>query len=176
MSKTRKQLEIEKAEQLIERRRKVIEEQEEEIRKLEEIKRSLEEKGDRWIPEKGDNYFYVYANGDVYEAEHTDSSGDRKMIAVGNHFKTREEAEEEAEKLKVITELREYAFKPDWEDHDQKKWMIHYSHKHDNFTAAFHLFEEQPNSIYFRTEKDALDAVKSVGGLKVKKYLFGVKE
>lgn len=176
MCKTRKQLEIEKTDELIERRRKFIEEQEEEIRKLEKLKRALEEKGDRWIPKIGDTYYYVSGTGYVYETQNNEGVYDLNLIRIGNCFKTEKEAEFEVERLKVITGLKEFAFEPDWEDNNQDKYVLAYNHMRKEIDYDVAHWVVQSNNIYFETGADVENAIKQVGEDRILKFLFGVEK
>lgn len=61
--------------------------------------------------EEPKEYFYIYADGDIYKDVQDDLREDNGCKEIGNYFETREEAEEAVEKLKAWKRLREAGFK-----------------------------------------------------------------
>lgn len=57
---------------------------------------------DRWKPEVGEQYFYIYPAGDICYMLNNNEELNRDHVKYGNCFKTREEAEYAARKVKVL--------------------------------------------------------------------------
>lgn len=60
----------------------------------------IEEVDERWKPKKGDEYFYVDKDGQVGEYHWVGFWFDNILFDFGNCFRTREEAEAAAERVK----------------------------------------------------------------------------
>lgn len=58
------------------------------------------EKEKAWTPKVGENYWIVDIQGDAFETENFGWNSDRGSIAVGNCYRTKEEAEQTAERVK----------------------------------------------------------------------------
>ena len=56
-------------------------------------------------------YFYIYADGDIYEDIQDDVRKDNGCKEIGNYFETKEEAERAVEKLKALKRLKDNGFK-----------------------------------------------------------------
>ena len=130
-----------------------------------------------WKPKYRDTYYYITIYGGVSKITWTDSELDELLWAIGNCFETKEEAEFEVEKLKVIAELKHFAEehnKPiDWKDSRQEKWNISYSYDYENIAYNF-VYTIKQSDIYFSSEKIAQNAVEQIGEERVKKYYLGV--
>ena len=90
--------------------------------------------GKVWKPEKDGHYCYYNDTGHVYESCYDGDSTDKNRLEFGNCFKTKEEAEHMAEKLKVINELKNFALENneaeiDWENGNQEKHIIVYDYE-----------------------------------------------
>lgn len=89
---------------------------------------------------------------------------------------TKEEAEFEVERLKVIAELKEFA------EPDDRKWnsldyhcSISYNHNKGGFDIdAWSVMKS--DSIHFESKDKAREAIKAVGEDRIKKYYLRVKE
>ena len=57
---------------------------------------------ERWKPKYNDEYFFVECDGKVKDANWDDCEFDQRCFATGNCFKTKEEAEYAAEKIKAL--------------------------------------------------------------------------
>jgi hypothetical protein len=60
--------------------------------------------------EEPKEYFYIYADGDIYKDVQDDLRKDNGCKDIGNYFKTKEEAEQAVEKLKAWKRLRDKGF------------------------------------------------------------------
>lgn len=119
----------------------------------------------RWKPEIGQIYYHVYRGDDLWYGFEQDYNS----YAVGDVFKTRSEAEFIAERLKVITEMRE------WEGNYDDLWRIYYD---DNEVSAQHFspITFHYGEMRFATEEDAKNCINAVGADRIKKYYFMIPE
>jgi hypothetical protein len=145
-----------------------IEELEKELLELKELVK--EEQG---FPQLGDEYWYITDGGDVDSFGWENSQFDVSAQAIGNVYKTEQEAEFALEKLKVENELRrlsdswdleltQYSFSFDWECGELK--------------VEYPDYNQYPNSYYFYSADDLQQAIETVGRERIKKYLFGVED
>ena len=77
--------------------------------RIEEIEKS-EQKSSRWKPELGEVYWFISGHGGIVYAVWQGNREDIGRYAIGNIFPTKEAAEFEAERLRVIAEMQEFAF------------------------------------------------------------------
>lgn len=132
-----------------------------------------------WKPEIGDEYFYVKTNGEIGSTGWDNDIVDKDRYALGDCFRTKEEAKFTVEKLKVIAELKRFAQKHneekiDWNNKEQTKYCIYYSYntKHIGIEGCF---SAKQNDIYFSSKEIAEHAVKEIGEERIKKYYFEVE-
>ena len=145
-----------------------------EIKALKERIAELEQqaKQEKEFPQFGDDYWYVDSDTDVLDVAWYGGEYDQGRLSIGNVFKTKEEAEFVAEKLKVEAELRKYSrpFK-----HGAKNHTINYNHETEmvvnvNATATY----QETGSFYFDSYEEVVEAIESVGEERIKKYIFGI--
>lgn len=73
---------------------------------------SLAELNDEWEDyEEQKEYWYIDYDGGILCGEKDNSSAERMMISMGNHFESLEEAEKAVEKLKAVKRLRDKGFR-----------------------------------------------------------------
>ena len=150
----------------------------EEINKLiEEFEARLKEVKDKYEktePELGltENYWYINSAGHVFLEFWGNTSSEHKMYEIGNVFKTKEEAEFEVERRKVLHELRMMG-RPFKEN--AKNWVVSLD-IYNNISATYSVFSRYIyGDYYFDTEDEALEAVEKIGADRIKKYLFGIE-
>lgn len=151
--------------------------QEERSTLLSLIEKANKPKNKVWKPEKDEIYYYLYSYGKIEEDTWDNINEDRIRYAIGNCFKTKEEAEFALERQKVIMELKRFALEHnekeiDWSD-GKPKWLIYSNRNHVGFKYV-NLLKE--NNIYFTSEKITQAAIKEIGEERLKKYYFEVKE
>lgn len=118
---------------------------EEKIRKL-----KLNEK--RWRAGKGGDYYYILSTGQTGTDRDCGFGSDNDKYNIGNYFKTREEAERTAAKIKIYMQLKELALRLnkdeeiDWQDYTQNKYYIYYDYADNKIRCS--------NSRYFKDFKD----------------------
>ena len=151
--------------------------QEERSTLLSLIEKANKPKNKAWKPEEGEKYYCSCSDGCIEGETWNNSIVDKNRYAMGNCFKTKEEAEFATEKLKVTTELKRFALEHnegeiDWSD-GKPKWLIYSNRNHVGFKYV-NLLKE--NNIYFTSEKITQAAIKEIGEERLKKYYFEVKE
>lgn len=157
--------------------------QEERSTLLSLIEKANKPKNKAWKPEKDEKYYYSYSYGsieqDTYHDNNVDTYVHKNRYAIGNCFKTREEAEFAIERQKVITELKRYAMehneeKIDWNNGKQIKYSLSYQHN-KNMILIDCCYSSQCCSIFFTSEEIAIAAIKEIGEERLKKYYFEEK-
>ena len=132
-----------------------------------------------YVPEYGEKYWYIASDGQIsIHVIWYNTPTDNNSLMVGNCFKTREEAEFEVERLKVIKELKDYALKHneseiDWKN--KEKWYIYYDYSCSAFFSAW-TYKMGLNTVYFTSSEIADNAIKSIGKNRLKKYYFEIEE
>lgn len=158
--------------------------QEERSTLLSLIEKANKPKNKVWKPEENEKYYYSYSDGSIEQDTYHDSNVDTYVhedrYAIGNCFKTREEAEFAVERQKVITELKRYAMEHneediDWNDDFQEKYCLYYNHTEREISIISKLIM-QTAEIYFSSKSTAQAAIKEIGKERLKKYYFEVKE
>ena len=81
----------------------------EELSKLEEKLKTFKSRVGRQMPENGDIYYFIEANGTVYEDKWTNDSFDQQRFYLYNYFKTNEEAQREIDRRLIKAKLNEIA-------------------------------------------------------------------
>lgn len=147
--------------------RKVIETDKEEQKK--------KETKNHWKPITSEKYFFTYSNGDVDSVIWTENKADKGRYGLRNVFRTKEEAEFEVERRKIMTELQNYA--------DEHNGEI--AHPSDAFWLGFDednmLIIVEDNSIFppvgtvlFSDADTAYNAIEDIGEDRIIKYMFGI--
>ena len=153
--------------------------QEERSTLLSLIEKANKPKNKVWKPESDEMYYFSYSDGNV-SFDRFISNTSEKRYAIGNCFKTKEEAEFALEKQKVIMELKRFALEHnegeiDWNDSNQIKYFLSYQHdKNIIFIDSYYFI--QICDIYFTSEEIAKAAIKEIGEERIKKYYFEVEE
>ena len=93
-----------------------------------------DKKNNLWKPCIGEDYYQIAADGDVEMREWDGRGYDEDSYAIGNCFKTKEEAEFEVERQKVIVELKRFAEKNNGSIGPMRYYLVgEYSKDSDNF-------------------------------------------
>ena len=147
--------------------------------RLEEIEEAEDVQEEKEWPQDGDNYYYIHSNGEIANSNfYLNDSFCKNILSVGNYFRTREEAEFEVERLKVLEEMKKFAESEDREwDGINEHWCIIY--QCSTFVPSIKFLfkiECKYDGIYFETEEKARECVKAVGEDRIKKYYLGVEE
>ena len=135
----------------------------------------LNEKDKHW-PQKGDTYYFISGNGCIYEDAYDPKyMPDARRRALGNFFKTEKDANFEAGKLKIISELRSLANDDQPWDDKHHHYSLTYDHKDNVIIIESRRISQNMGSIYFKSIDDVRQAINRIGEDRIKKYLFGVE-
>lgn len=145
-----------------------------EIKALKERIVELEEqaKEEQGFPQDGDKYWYIDDGYGALPSTYSSHYIDKYRQAVGNVFKTKEQAEFQIEKLKVESELRKFSrpFKyGDW------NFEILWNNHENNIELDWSGYIVRQSVIYFESGEIAEKAIEAVGEERIKKYIFGVE-
>lgn len=156
--------------------------QEERSTLLSLIEKANKPKNKVWKPEKDETYYYSYSDGNIEEATWDNLNIDKNRYAIGNCFKTKEDAEFALERQKVITELKRFALEHndkeiDWSNDDEQKYCLYFNHERNRIMINnFYVSQFLSEQIYFTSDTIARQAIKEIGEERLKKYYFEVKE
>ena len=144
---------------------------EEKIKELEKqiakLKAELEEKTEFRV-NKGDDYYYIRQYGGIGRHKEDNKHTDNYLYEIGNYFKTEEEAETMAKKLKAIAKVSRAIliangdWKPDWSN-DSSKYYVYYYYAADSWIKGsgslgiYNTFKHEIKMIlpYMKTKKIA---------------------
>ena len=151
-----------------------IEELENKIKELsDEIEKlKVEKNNEPWKPENGDKYWLISHNGYVVQVRWMGDEAEDDIYAIGNVFKTQEEAELRAERLKVEAELRRFA-RPFIVN--ERNFMLKYNYDTNKILIDFVVLTPSTN-IHFASGEITRKAIDTVGEERIKKYYFGVED
>lgn len=130
-----------------------------------------------WQPGAGELYYLILTHGFIdYTIYDSDSRVDNERLSFGNCFKTREEAQHMAEKIKIINKLRELSNTKFNED-DDRHYMIAYCKDDGELVSDFcYGLNSIPFNVFFKTREDCENAIDTIGVENLKKYYFDVEE
>lgn len=144
----------------------------EELKVLKERIAELEELS-REFPQDGDEYYVLSATGLVIPYVWVDDNIDFKSQAIGNIFRTKEQAEFAVEKLKVEAELRKLSVS--W-DLEKTQYTFSFNWEAVEFEIEYPDYNQYPGSYYFDSVDSLEQALETVGEGRIKKYIFEVKQ
>ena len=152
----------------------ILEELENKIKELsDEIEKlKVEKNNEPWKPKDGDKYWLISHIGYVVQVRWLGDDYEDDIYAIGNAFRTQEEAEFRVEQLKVEAELRRFA-RPF--DEDERNWAIIFDVDEKEIIIEDERSYQSCN-IHFASEEIAKKAIDTVGEDRIKKYYFGVEE
>ncbi len=143
------------------------------------IEKANKPKSKVWEPKIDEQYYYVGGSGYMYCLCWSNGGFDRGCYALGNCYRTKEDAEWQLEHLKVKAELERFAEEHNEYEIDngkqQFRWTIRCKVGGDIILlTAFDTLSA--DTVYFTSISIAEEAVKSIGEERLKKYYFGVEE
>ena len=95
--------------------------------KIDKLKKEYKkEKNGKWIPQLGEDFYYLSSGLYVLWASFQNIEADRKILKYNKIFKTKEEAREYADYLKARKEYSYEFSKEEWEDTNIYKHYIYY--------------------------------------------------
>ena len=151
-----------------------IEKTKEHLANMEKI---LEEYSERWKPNSGDAYYYIDAFGNVLSQIETGHYSDNAFWESYNCFQTREQAEQEAEKILVRRMLEDIARrlnkgnKIDWNNNKQFKYYIWINSRDNEISWAGEVSHISQGVVYCSDRNFYIAAIKEIGKERLIKYL-----
>lgn len=147
---------------------------------MEIIENATKRKNEPWKPEYENRYYLVSSDATVDYATWYDWGYDKNRYELGNCFKTKEEAEFVAERIKVIAELRRFAKTHNSPKFDRnisgcEKWYLLYGQSTDKIEISYGKYIFNPEAI-FENENIARAAIKEIGEDRLKKYYFCIPD
>lgn len=140
-------------------------------KQIEELKNVKIEEDSVWKPKYNGDYWYIDIYCGVLKSIWKDTDADNLMLLCGNIFKTGEEAKFEAERLKVVAELKKFSRK-------FRKGELNYYISLNSKTNELGVTLSDIYTrfdFYFNSYEKANEAIKSVGEDRIKKYLFSIE-
>ena len=141
------------------------------LEKIEKIKEEFKKKEKTFL-KTGDIYYFINHFNNVHSKYYGNNKSDRKLLRIGNFFKTKEEAEFELERRKVITELNRFSceFKV-----DNRNYYLFYECVNGLLYFTYDNYHKR-SDIYFESEEKVNEAIEHVGKERILKYYLGIKE
>lgn len=142
-------------------------------KKLEDLKKRFDEceksENKRWRAEKNKNYFYIGSELIVDYSIEVGDIVDNGHYKIHNYFKTQEEAEKVAEKIKIYVELKDLAEELsngeeiDWGNDNQRKYCIYKDYPNCNLDFISSVYCSDLGQIYCLNENFLKIAKERIG-------------
>ena len=154
-----------------------------EIEKTEEhlaaMKKMLEDcEYQRWEPKKNEAYFYVNQVSEAFKDVNDEADVDAKRYKAYNCFRTKEQADLEAEKILVRRQLEDIARrlnkgrKIDWESETPRKYYLCIDKCNYIYTSVCYSVKYQ-GTVYCLDESFRDIAIQEIGEERLEAYLRG---
>ena len=129
----------------------------------------------------GENYYFIYPDGQVLSAVWLNSTMDNGMYNQNNVFETRQEAMIESERRALVARIHRFRDKCnnsekalDWNKFNQEKYFISYDASSGDFVVSSNRITNDLNLFgYFATYSGAEAAIIQFGG-KIKRLILEV--
>lgn len=142
------------------------------------IEKANKSKSKVWKPEENKVYYYISWCGEIgfsVNSTHLDDT----CYEIGNAFQTKEEAEEEITRRKIIAKWKRLSIEAGEDDNewdtDNIHWYCYYSHAFKKPECAY-CQNVKDSSVFFPTRESLIEAISIIGEDNVKKYILGIKE
>lgn len=148
-------------------------------KELAELKESIKEEEDNnqscWRPKSEEEYYWITNYGEPLRDRWTSCSYSKERLAIGNVFRTKEEANFAIEKLKVIHELKQFAEPKEraWNSKNDH-FFIEWDFTLDKIDICYNCTVKR-DLIYFESIDIAHKAIEAVGEERIKKYYLEVE-
>ena len=133
------------------------------------------------MPKEGETFYYIMGDGIIADNVYYQIfTVNKNRLAMGNCFKTKEDAELALKKHMVYQELKQFADENngpiDWNDERSHKYSIACSHEEIKrlYITCWATYQFM-GCVWFSSMELAEQAIQKVGEDRIKKYLFGVK-
>lgn len=128
-------------------------------------------------------FFFIGSSGEVWEKDFVPGNpSDENRFLLGNAFPTREAAEFEAERLKVIHEIKEFITENDdkeidWADDNELRYILTYDLKDNKiYCGVFHNPMRCQKELCASSREVIRKMIQAIGEERIKKYYFGIAE
>lgn len=144
---------------------------------LANIEKMLEKGDEMWKPEKGEIFYYLNSYNIAISETWDASYSDAEHYNIYNCFKTREQAEQEAEKVLVRRQLEDIARrlnkgqKIDWYNKNQSKHCIDL-YCNEIMSDSYFTYKTQ-GTVYCLNKSFKDVAIQQIGEERLKNYLRG---
>ena len=151
----------------------------EELSKLEEKLRTFKSGVGRQMPENGDIYYFIEANGTVYEDKWTNDSFDQQRFYLYNYFKTNEEAQREIDRRLIKAKLNEIANRLnggqviDWNNNEPRKYYLILDSEESSLHLSFSFIDKIEGVTYCLSQDFLEVAADEIGEECLVKYIKG---
>lgn len=132
--------------------------------------------------EYGENYYFIYPDGEVLSAVWLNSKMDNGMYNQNNVFETRTAALIESERRALVAKIQRFRDESNsgkqfnWEDISQEKYFICYdSWTDDLYVSKSNMINNLVVFGYFLDEYDA-ETAKNLFGSEIKKFFIEVEQ
>ena len=146
---------------------------------LTNMENMLKECSERWKPEPNEEYYYVNQVSATSRAINDEFDIDAARYRAYNCFRTKKEAELEAEKILVRRQLEDIARRLnrgeriDWDNDAQRKYFIRFNYWQDIIELDGSFRQQFQGVIYCLDKKFLNVAIKEIGEGRLIKYLRG---
>ena len=128
----------------------------------------------RWRPNLGEIYFRINWD-DIVSLTWENDTYDNKYYNVRDIYKTKEEAEFEVERRKIMIELQNYADEHNGEiDHPSDALWIAFDEDDMSITVETESYLPPVGAVLFSDGGTAYDAIETIGEDRILKYMFRV--
>lgn len=157
----------------------IVKEFNEKLQKLADINKDENKKKEtnkRWKPNLGEDYFRIGADSDdIILLKWENDAFDNKYYNARNIYKTKEEAEFEVERRKIMVELQNYADEHNGEiAHPSDAFWIAFDEDDMSITVETESYLPPVGAVLFSDGDTAYDAIESIGEDRILKYMFRV--
>ena len=117
-----------------------------------------------WKPVMGEEYWLVYADGDIGRGVCTGGYWDDARYKMGSVYRTEKEAEKARDRRLAEVRLRRTSnFKPDFEN-DNGGWVVYYNPRENRFEVQEVYRLEYGEIVRYETEEEAKKSIKENRG------------
>ena len=144
---------------------------------LANMEKMLEKCDEMWKPEKGEMFYYLNSYNIAISETWDASYSDAEHYNIYNCFKTREQAEQEAENILIRRQLEDIARRLnksrtiDWNDYEQNKYCIELYK--NNIITNFYAAHKSQGTTYCLDENFKDIAIQEIGEERLRSYLRG---
>lgn len=154
----------------------ITDEEREMLMKL--VKKCSENKNKVWMPKYGEHYWFVEGSK-VFDGLWCNQQYDKDRYAYGEIFKTKEEAEEEAVRRKMIAKWKMLSIEAGEDENEwnniNRHWAVRYSYENQDVEIIYVTYNRH-SDFYFPSWDSISNAVYTLGKDNIKKYILGVKD